>query len=522
MERAPTATIHTASLPGATGAARCQLVVVEGPDQGRAAPLGLPDGEVTVGTDPACGLCLTDARVSRRHCTVRAEGGGFVVTDHGSTNGTLFEGARLGVSRVPLGATLKVGRSFVRVVPVARAVSVAPSRARRFGELVGESLALREVFAVLELAADSDVTVLLEGETGTGKELAARALHDMGARRPRPFVAIDCGALPETLLESELFGHVRGAFTGASGARAGAFVRADGGTLFLDELGSVSPAVQARLLRAVESRRVRPVGADSERAVDVRLVAASRDDLQSRVADGSFRPDLYYRLSVVRVVMPALRQRREDIPVIVAEMLRRRGFPDTPVEGPGADLLRGHDWPGNVRELRNVIDRALALSPGARTFAALRLATDGVVGAEAPPVAVATELPWHEAKALALHGFEAEYLRALHAATEGNLSAAARRPGSIGSTCGRCFVGTGSARRRRRSHRRHHGGDVVARPVGVGQVHEGARGVGGAAGCRARGPCRRGRRCRTGRRCRGDTRRRGAGPRRAPRPGQGA
>ncbi len=429
MERAPTATVHTASLPGIVGAPRCQLVVVEGPDQGRAAPLRLPDGVVTVGTDPASDLCLTDDRVSRRHLTVRAEAGRFVVTDHQSTNGTLFEGALVTESRVPLGATLKLGRTFLRVQPVARPVQVTPSRARRFGELVGESLSLREVFAVLELAADTDVTVLLEGETGTGKELAARALHTYGARRQKPFVAIDCGALPESLLESELFGHVRGAFTGANASRAGAFVRADGGTLFLDELGGVSPAVQARLLRAVETRRVRPVGADAERAVDVRLVAASRHDLQSLVADGSFRPDLYYRLSVVRVTLGPLRNRREDIPVIVAEMLRLRGIEPGPVEGPGLDQLMGHDWPGNVRELRNVIDRALALSPGADAFARLRVSVDGAAGVEAPAPGVATDRPWHEARALALHAFEGEYLRALHEAVGGNLSAASRRAG---------------------------------------------------------------------------------------------
>ncbi|MDB4928144.1 MAG: Fis family transcriptional regulator, partial [Myxococcaceae bacterium] len=272
----PTATVHTGSLPGATASARCQLVVVEGPDAGRAAPLTLPDGAVTVGTDPACELALTDERVSRRHATVRAEAGRFTVVDHDSTNGTLYEGSAVREASVPLGATLKLGRSFVRVVPVARPLQVAPSRARRCGELVGESLVLREAFAVLELAADSDVTVLLEGETGTGKELAARAVHDLSARRKKPFVAIDCGALPESLLESELFGHVKGAFTGASAARAGAFARAHGGTLFLDELGGVSSAVQARLLRAVETRRVRPVGADDDRPADVRLLAASR------------------------------------------------------------------------------------------------------------------------------------------------------------------------------------------------------------------------------------------------------
>jgi transcriptional regulator with GAF, ATPase, and Fis domain len=425
----PTATVHTGSLPGATAAARCQLVVVEGPDAGRAAPLALPDGAVTVGTDPACELALTDERVSRRHATVRAEAGRFTVVDHDSTNGTLYEGSAVREASVPLGATLKLGRSFVRVVPVARPLQVVPSRARRCGELVGESLVLREAFAVLELAADSDVTVLLEGETGTGKELAARAVHDLSARRKKPFVAIDCGALPESLLESELFGHVKGAFTGASAARAGAFARAHGGTLFLDELGGVSAAVQARLLRAVETRRVRPVGADDDRPADVRLLAASRHDLVARVADGSFRPDLYYRLSVVRVTLAPLRSRREDLPLLVTELLRRRGLEPGPIEGPGLDALMGHDWPGNVRELRNVVDRAVALSPRATSFADLRVEIDGLAAVEDPWPTVTPQVPWDESKALVLHAFERRYLRALMDANQGNLSAASRQSG---------------------------------------------------------------------------------------------
>lgn len=425
----PAATVHSESLPGLAVSPRCQLVVIEGPDAGRAAPLSLPDGAVTIGTDSSCELCLTDDRVSRRHVTVRASSGRFTVTDHDSTNGTLYEGSDVREASVPLGATLKLGRSFVRIVPVARPLQVAPSRARRCGELVGESLVMREAFAVLELAADSDVTVLLEGETGTGKELAARAVHELSSRRNKPFIAIDCGALPESLLESELFGHVKGAFTGAMLPRAGAFARAHGGTLFLDELGGVSAAVQARLLRAVETRRVRPVGADDDRPADVRLIAASRHDLLSQVADGTFRPDLYYRLSVVRVSLSPLRSRREDLPLLVAEMLRRRGLEPGPIEGHGLDALMGHDWPGNVRELRNVIDRAIALSPRARSFADLRIEIEGLASAEDPWPTVSPQLPWDESKSLVLHAFERRYLRALMDACRGNLSAASRQSG---------------------------------------------------------------------------------------------
>src|SRR5690606_24184451 len=239
------ATLYGEPLEG--GPRRAQLVVVEGRDEGRA--LALSEGrEVRVGTAPDCDLVLTDERVSGHHLRVRLQGEGFWVEDEGSTNGTHYQGSRLHRAQVPPGASLKVGRTVLRLQPLAAALELPPSRARRFGELVGESLALRQAFAVLELAARSDVTVLLEGETGTGKELAARALHEASARRRGPFVAVDCGALPESLVDSELFGHVRGAFTGATTDRKGALGRASGGTLFLDEIDGVSAAVQARLL----------------------------------------------------------------------------------------------------------------------------------------------------------------------------------------------------------------------------------------------------------------------------------
>ncbi len=358
---------------------------------------------------------------------MRPEGGGFEVEDLGSTNGTLFEGAKVTTLKVGPGASFKLGRSLLRIQAEPAALDVTPSQARRFGELVGESLAMREVFAVLELAAKSDVTVLVQGETGTGKELVARALHDATPRRAGPFVAVDCGALPESLLESELFGHVKGAFTGASERRAGAFVRADGGTLFLDELSGVSPAVQARLLRVLEERKVKPVGADDETAVDVRVVAASRQSLQPQVAQGTFRPDLFYRLSVLALELPPLRNRREDIALLVAELLRRRGFEAGPVDGPGFDTLRAHAWPGNVRELRNVVERALALSPGAASFRQLKLSLSPVEPGGG--LSVRTDLPFKDAKDAVVDAFEAAYLRDVMARHGGNLSAAAREAG---------------------------------------------------------------------------------------------
>ncbi len=418
-------TVYSEALPQADADVRCQLVVIEGPDQGRA--VRIEAAPLIVGTGADSSLVLRDDRVSERHLSLKADAGRFTVVDLESTNGTLYEGSRVGMVTVPVGATFKVGRSFLRILPIRAAMEVEPSSRREFGDLVGESLALREVFALLELAARSDVTVLLEGETGTGKELAARGLHEEGPRRKGPFVAVDCGALPENLLESELFGHVRGAFTGASAERKGAFARADGGTIFLDELAAISPAVQARLLRVVEERRFLPVGSDRERSVDVRIVGAAREDLEAKVAEGSFRPDLYYRLSVVRVVIPPLRLRREDIAPIVSRLLARRGIAPGPIQGTNYHQLYTHDWPGNVRQLRNVIERAIALSPGAQSFAELRLAL--AEPAASGELLVRTDLHYTEAKEVVLHAFERRYLREIFERAGRNISAASRESG---------------------------------------------------------------------------------------------
>ena len=439
-DKIPVATVHSEALPGAAKGRSCQLLVVDGPDVGRAVSLGSGGGsgsdgsgsdgsdqEIRVGSGEDCALVLSDERVSRHHLSVQDSGGRFLVRDLGSKNGTWYEGSQVTEVRVGPGATFKVGRSFLRIQPRPQPLEVTPSQARRFGDLVAESLAMREIFAVLELAAGSDVTVLLEGQTGTGKELAARAIHERSARRGGPFVAIDCGALPETLLESELFGHLRGAFTGAAQTRAGAFQRAHGGTIFLDELGSIPQAVQARLLRVLEERVVRPVGSDQEKRVDVRVLAASPIDLTIRVAEGGFRPDLFYRLSVVRVVLPPLRARREDLPALVTEMLRRRGLGAGRIAGANLDRLNAHTWPGNLRELRNVLDRAIALSPGAQSFADLRVQIVPQAADEA--LTVRTDLPFAEAKAAVLQTFELRYLRDVLQRCEGNISAAARESG---------------------------------------------------------------------------------------------
>ena len=239
----------------------------------------------------------------------------------------------------------------------------------RFDNIVGSSEAIQKVFRKMEKVADTDSTVLIYGESGTGKELVARALHFNSARRDRPFVAVSCGALPESLLESELFGHVKGAFTGAVASKDGLFKAADGGTIFLDEIGATSPAIQSSLLRVLQEREVKPVGATRNIKVDVRVIAASNERLEEMIKRGAFREDLYYRLSVIPIDLPPLRERKEDIPLLVEHFIRkavakREGSVAIKMSSEVLKLLTAYDWPGNVRELENAIERIAALSDG--------------------------------------------------------------------------------------------------------------------------------------------------------------
>jgi two-component system response regulator PilR (NtrC family) len=234
--------------------------------------------------------------------------------------------------------------------------------------LVGKSRVMRDLFHLLEIVAATSSTVLITGETGTGKELAARAIHHNSARRANRFVAINCSAIPETLLEAELFGHARGAFTGAVGTRQGRFEQAHKGTLFLDEVGTMSPALQAKLLRVLQEREFERVGDSHTIKVDVRVIAATHSDLERMVREGTFREDLYYRLNVIPVKLPPLRERREDVPLLVQHFVQRisaeQGRQAAGVSQDAMRKLMAHAWPGNVRQLENAVERALAFSQG--------------------------------------------------------------------------------------------------------------------------------------------------------------
>lgn len=319
------------------------------------------DGKVVVGSASASGIVVHDPTVSRLHAELEARDDGLWLRDLGSRNGTFVDGLQVTGARIPDKAKLRFGSTEVLVDYNSlqrRQVEIWPSAG--FGKLVGSSVAMRELFATLARVAPMDAPVLIYGETGTGKELVARAIHDASPRASKPFVVVDCAALPENLLDAELFGHTRGAFTGAHAARAGAIESAEGGTVFLDEIGELPISMQPKLLRVLESRTVRRVGETTHRNVDVRFLSATHRDLLTMVNAAEFREDLYFRLSVLPLQVPPLRDRKEDIELLVSHFLRAAGGPSHV----SAELMRElttRPWRGNVRELRNFVERARAL-----------------------------------------------------------------------------------------------------------------------------------------------------------------
>ena len=412
-----------------------KLTVLSGPDEGREVPF---ETFIEVGSDPACGLVLTDRSVSRRHARLDAVASRIRVKDLGSRNGTFLGGARLQDAEVPIGSVVRVGDTSLSISPRWHLRETMPSAARQFGDLYGESVASREVFSVLERVAGTDVTVLLEGESGTGKELAARSLHRASRRADKPYVVFDCTSVPRELAESELFGHKKGAFSGATSDREGAFGRADGGTLFLDELGELPIDLQPKLLRVLETGEVRAVGSDSPSKVDVRVVAATNRDLHAEVKRGAFRADLLYRLDVVKVRLPPLRQRPEDIPGLVARLLTGLLPEGDAIKGANLERLLNYSWPGNVRELRNVLSRAVSLARGGPERPAVHFDqlvfnlgpasnAPATIGFEFP--GVSRPLPYKEARGQLLESFERAYVAALMERHQGNVMRAAEAAG---------------------------------------------------------------------------------------------
>jgi two-component system, NtrC family, nitrogen regulation response regulator GlnG len=404
-------------------AGRGRLLIVKGPDKGEAIAIG--ELAITIGSGPGNEVLLSDPTISRKHLVIEPRNEGVILRDLGSTNGSFVQGARFQELTLGFGTEVTIGQTTLKYVPEEQPVDLAPSDEETYGSLAARDPKLRKLFRLLADVASSEATVLIEGETGTGKELFAEEIHRHSAHKTGPFVVFDCGAVPKELIESALFGHVRGAFTGAVTDRSGAFAEADGGTLFLDEIGELAPEVQPALLRALDKRAVRPVGGTTYSQVSVRVVAATNRHLRAEIAAKRFREDLYYRLAVVRMHVPPLRERPDDIPLLVEHFAKQfSGGRSFEVAKEELERLRHHTWPGNVRELRNVIERACALTHGTKLEideAFDERSVGGAVGS------VSIDIPFKEAKAQIIDNFEREYIRAQLKRHEGNLSAAARQ-----------------------------------------------------------------------------------------------
>jgi transcriptional regulator with PAS, ATPase and Fis domain len=402
--------------------------VLEGPDRGHR--VRLSEEVARVGTAKGATLKLSDPTVSRLHCELTLQPEGVRLVDSGSTNGTFVEGCRVRDIELRTGALVCLGGTTLRVDFTGEPSYIELSSLTQFGELRGGSREMRRIYAVLQKASASDATVLVMGETGTGKELAAQAIHDQSPRANAPFMAIDCGAIPESLIESELFGHVRGAFSGATADRKGVIEEADGGTVFFDEIGELPITMQPKLLRALETRQVRRVGSNQPRKVDVRVIAATNRSLARSVNEGSFREDLYYRLAVIEIELPPLRTRREDIPALAAHFIER--FTGT-WAAPPAELLStllGREWSGNVRELRNFVERSISLGwPDPAAAAQANRPVAPVSPQQDLRQLVPVHLPLKEARLHWMAEFESIYVQALLQKTQGNVTKAAELAG---------------------------------------------------------------------------------------------
>jgi transcriptional regulator with GAF, ATPase, and Fis domain len=399
---------------------KVRVSVTVGPDAG--ASRDISGNTLRVGSSSDNDLALTDNTVSRHHCSIEPVASGVRIRDEGSTNGVLVNNMRVFDALVNGPVELRLGDSVITVTPLEETVTRQQLVSERFHGLLGRSACMRELFADLARIAPTEMAVLIEGETGSGKELVAESVHAASERASGPLVVFDCSAVVPTLVESELFGHERGAYTNALASRAGVFEQADGGTLFLDELGELPKEVQAKLLRVLERREVKRVGANKSIPVNVRLLAATNRNLEAEVQRGNFRSDLYFRLAVGRVRVPPLRDRMDDLPLLVEHFLGRAKPPRSGRDMPASvwALFNAHRWPGNVRELSNAVqrfivtpERALMGAPDSESKRG-RSASSG----DLPP-------PLREARREASEEFERAYLVRVLEYSQGQVTGAA-------------------------------------------------------------------------------------------------
>ena len=418
--------IRREATPATVNLRRCKLVVIKGSQRGT--EFVVSGDTFRVGKAPENDLILADETVSRVHFEIARDAKGYLVRDMKSTNGTFLDGAEVKEAYLRAGSVIGLGSCELKFTPFEERIEILPSEKEQLGEMVGKSSAMREIFGLIEKIAPTDATVLIEGETGTGKDMIARTLHLLSPRHDAPFIVVDCGAVAGTLIESELFGHEKGSFTGAVTARQGAFELASGGTVFLDELGELSLDLQPKLLRVLEQRELRRVGGTKTIKVDLRVIAATRKDLRSEVEKGKFREDLYFRLNVVPITAPALRERREDIPLLIDSMLAKLGGVEnkaTLTDQTRAALM-AHDWPGNVRELRNVIERALALGADPGMLVAPLGQGEPKAAQLHEKVEFEPNVSFRDTKEKWNELFERRYLAWLIKRADGNISKAAR------------------------------------------------------------------------------------------------
>ena len=413
---------------------KTKLLVISGPLQGR--EFMLNSDTFTIGSGPHNNLTIDDSTVSKRHCEIIVEESGYQIRDLNSTNGTFVQGVRVSSAHLAPGSEIQLGKSRIVFCPLQDSNDIPLSSNESLGKMSGRSIPMRRIFYLVETYAPSDATIMITGETGTGKEILAEEIHRYSNRKDKPFIVIDCAAISKELIESELFGHVKGAFTGANADRQGAFEIADGGTVFLDEIGDLSPDLQPKLLRVLEKREIRRVGCNKVRKIDVRIISATNRNLSHEVNEGRFREDLFYRLSVVHLEIPALRRRRDDIPLLVKQFIKVLHGEDAINQIADFDrtmeILKRHEWPGNVRELRNLIELAFYSEKrpvNLSAFLSLGTLRAARGGGDLPEATFATDKPFKDAKNDLIEEFEKAYLNAVLSRNRQNISRSAKEAG---------------------------------------------------------------------------------------------
>jgi len=417
---------------------KCVLEITEGSASKMKTELGKKK-VIKIGKKNDNDWIMDDKTVSRNHVEIETTADSFLLRDLNSTNGTFINDTRVKEAFLSPGDVITIGNTKILYQAFDEKVQMEPSKNNFFGEMVGKSKKMRQIFGILERISPTLATVIIEGETGTGKELVARAIHTNSLRKDKPFIVFDCSAIAANLIESELFGHMKGSFTGAIKDRRGAFEEANGGTIFLDEIGELTLDLQPKLLRALEQREIKRVGSTQTVNLDVRVLCATNRNLKKEVEEGRFREDLYYRLSVVKVQLPPLRERTEDIPLMIEKILTNARYNKKPdgsyyvsrVEDDALKTMQRYQWPGNVRELNNILERAISFAEnGILTAQGLQYifseASNHSDDEHTVKTSVDNNLPFKEAKQMVVESFEKDYLQDLLDRNKGNVSKAAR------------------------------------------------------------------------------------------------